>query len=86
MILILYNTGNPGESWQGVLRNGTPGAPMDFRNKWNNILAFEAVKKLPASALLDEDNEAPPPLPLTEEDIATGTAVPAPEGSWDQVN
>jgi hypothetical protein len=81
------HVGSPGESWQGTLTNGgVPGAPMDFRNKWNNILDFQPVRKLPASALLDEDNPPDPVLPLTEEERAAGAAVeklPSPE-CWDE--
>ena len=79
--------GIPGESWQGTLTNGgIPGAPMDFRNKWNNILDFQPVRRLPASALLDEDN--PPGAdepPLTPDQATVGAQVAdVPADAWTQ--
>ena len=82
------HVGTPGESWQGKLLNGgVPGAPMDFRNKWDNILYFTPVKRLPACALLDEDNPPGASEPaLTEEENAAGAGVPGTESeeSWKQ--
>ena len=77
--------GNPGESWQGTLRKGTPGQPMDFLNKWKNILLFLPVKKLPASALLDEDNPGETEPPLTDIERAACASVAVPSGDcWTQ--
>jgi hypothetical protein len=75
------HVGNKGESWQGTLIGNAPGGGMDIRNKWRNRLIFAAVKRLPLSALMDEDNPPPvEPFPVNQRTVSAAVVVPADGG------